>query len=44
MTVFLFPDQGSQRKGMGDALFNEFKEVTARADEMLGYSIKELCF
>ncbi len=39
MTVFLFPGQGSQRKGMGNALFDEFKEVTARADEILGYSI-----
>jgi trans-AT polyketide synthase, acyltransferase and oxidoreductase domains len=43
MTVFLFPGQGSQRKGMGNTLFDEFKEVTARADEILGYSIKELC-
>jgi trans-AT polyketide synthase, acyltransferase and oxidoreductase domains len=43
MTVFLFPGQGSQRKGMGNTLFDEFKELTARADEILGYSIKELC-
>src|SRR5438034_6817914 len=43
MTVFLFPGQGSQRKGMGNTLFDEFKEVTARADEILGYSVKELC-
>src|SRR5437764_7507813 len=43
MTVFLFPGQGSQRRGMGNPLFDEFKEVTARADEVLGYSIKELC-
>lgn len=43
MTVFLFPGQGSQRKGIGNTLFDEFKEVTARADEILGYSIKELC-
>jgi trans-AT polyketide synthase/acyltransferase/oxidoreductase domain-containing protein len=43
MTVLLFPGQGSQRKGMGNTLFDEFKEVTARADEILGYSIKELC-
>jgi trans-AT polyketide synthase/acyltransferase/oxidoreductase domain-containing protein len=28
---------------MGNALFDEFREVTARADEILGYSIKELC-
>jgi trans-AT polyketide synthase, acyltransferase and oxidoreductase domains len=43
MTVFLFPGQGSQRRGMGNTLFDEFKEVTASADEILGYSIKELC-
>src|SRR6516162_2607290 len=43
MTAFLFPGQGSQRKGMGSTLFEEFQEVTARADEILGYSIKELC-
>jgi trans-AT polyketide synthase, acyltransferase and oxidoreductase domains len=43
MTVFLFPGQGSQRRGMGNTLFDEFKEVTASADEILGYSVKELC-
>src|SRR5436305_542021 len=43
MTVFLFPGQGSQRKGMGHTLFDEFQEITARASEILGYSIKELC-
>src|SRR5437762_401122 len=43
MTVFLFPGQGSQRKGMGNTLFDEFKEAIASADEILGYSIKELC-
>src|SRR5436305_5494221 len=43
MTVFLFPGQGSQRIGMGNTLFDEFKAITARADEILGYSIKELC-
>lgn len=43
MTTFVFPGQGSQRKGMGDTLFDEFKELTAKADEILGYSIKNLC-
>ncbi|WPS89975.1 ACP S-malonyltransferase [Brevibacillus halotolerans] len=43
MTTFLFPGQGSQHKGMGEALFDEFAELTAKADEILGYSIKELC-
>ena len=43
MTTFVFPGQGSQKKGMGGALFDDFKELTAKADAILGYSIKELC-
>jgi trans-AT polyketide synthase/acyltransferase/oxidoreductase domain-containing protein len=43
MITYVFPGQGSQSKGMGGTLFNEFKELTAEADEILGYSIKELC-
>lgn len=43
MTTFLFPGQGSQQKGMGGKLFDEFPEITAKADEILGYSIRELC-
>lgn len=43
MLTFVFPGQGSQRKGMGGTLFEEFKELTAKADEILGFSIKDLC-
>jgi trans-AT polyketide synthase/acyltransferase/oxidoreductase domain-containing protein len=43
MTAYLFPGQGSQHKGMGKTLFDEFKDLTAQADEILGYSIRELC-
>jgi malonyl CoA-acyl carrier protein transacylase len=43
MTTFVFPGQGSQRKGMGGTIFDEFSDLTAQADEILGYSIKELC-
>jgi trans-AT polyketide synthase/acyltransferase/oxidoreductase domain-containing protein len=43
MITYVFPGQGSQSKGMGGTLFDEFKELTAEADEILGYSIKELC-
>ena len=43
MIAFVFPGQGSQKKGMGETLFDEFKELTAQADGILGYSIKELC-
>ncbi|UFJ41782.1 ACP S-malonyltransferase [Brevibacillus humidisoli] len=43
MTTYLFPGQGSQHKGMGGDLFDQFTELTVKADELLGYSIKELC-
>ncbi len=39
----MFPGQGSQKKGMGAALFDEFPELTTKADEILGYSIRSLC-
>lgn len=43
MKTFMFPGQGSHSKGMGGGLFDEFKELTGKADKILGYSIKELC-
>jgi trans-AT polyketide synthase/acyltransferase/oxidoreductase domain-containing protein len=43
MKAYLFPGQGSQAVGMGKDLFDEFSEYTQKADEILGYSIKELC-
>ncbi|TCS93641.1 polyketide biosynthesis malonyl-CoA-[acyl-carrier-protein] transacylase [Hazenella coriacea] len=43
MITYVFPGQGSQQKGMGSTLFDEFKELTAQANEILGYSIKRLC-
>ncbi|MGA1867995.1 MAG: ACP S-malonyltransferase [bacterium] len=42
-TTYIFPGQGSQVKGMGGALFDEFPDFLAKADKILGYSIKELC-
>jgi len=41
--TYMFPGQGSQSKGMGGTLFDEFPELTKKADEILAYSIKELC-
>lgn len=41
--IVLFPGQGSQVKGMGAELFDRYPEMTATADQVLGYSIKELC-
>ncbi len=43
MKTFMFPGQGSQAKGMGETLFDEFPELVKKADEILGYSVKELC-
>lgn len=43
MKVIVFPGQGTQHKGMGENLFDIFVEYTQIANEILGYSIKELC-
>lgn len=43
MKTYMFPGQGSQAKGMGGTLFDEFADLTKKADQILGYSIKELC-
>ena len=46
-TAFMFSGQGAQYKGMGKELCENFKcaeEIFDRADEALGFSIKEVCF
>lgn len=43
MTTFMFPGQGSQFKGMGAELFVQFPTEVKLAQEVLGYSIEELC-
>jgi malonyl CoA-acyl carrier protein transacylase len=39
----LFPGQGVQKRGMGADLFHRHPDATALADDILGYSIEELC-
>lgn len=41
--VYMFPGQGSQEKGMGDGLFERYREMVADADRELGFSLRELC-
>ena len=41
--IFLFPGQGSQAKGMGEALFDKYPQLVEQADALLGYSVRELC-
>ena len=39
----MFPGQGAQKKGMGKDLFELYPDQIRAADEILGYSIAELC-
>ncbi len=41
--IFMFPGQGSQKKGMGQGLFERYPRLTNEADQILGFSIKALC-
>lgn len=46
MLAFVFPGQGSQKKGMGQGLFDEVPEYTAvekDVDAIVGYSMRKLC-
>lgn len=46
-TVFMFSGQGAQYAGMGKDLYDHYpvaKEIFDRADAVLGYSIKDICF
>jgi malonyl CoA-acyl carrier protein transacylase len=46
MIAFVFPGQGSQKRGMGQGLFDEVREYAAvekDVDAILGYSMRRLC-
>jgi len=46
-TAYIFPGQGSQAVGMGKDLFDNFsaaREVFEQADEVLGFSLSDICF
>ncbi|OQY04209.1 MAG: [acyl-carrier-protein] S-malonyltransferase [Planctomycetales bacterium 4572_13] len=46
-TAFLFPGQGAQFVGMGKDLIERFpqaKDLFARADDIVGYDLSQLCF
>jgi malonyl CoA-acyl carrier protein transacylase len=46
MIAFVFPGQGSQKRGMGQGLFDEAPEYAAvekDVDTILGYSLRKLC-
>lgn len=43
MAVYMFPGQGSQKQGMGEDLFADFPELVHCADQLLGYSIVDIC-
>jgi malonyl CoA-acyl carrier protein transacylase len=46
MIAFIFPGQGSQRRGMGQGLFDEVREYAQHekdVDAILGYSLRRRC-
>lgn len=42
-TVWVFPGQGSQQRGMGIEVIDRYPELARRAGEIIGRSVRELC-
>lgn len=43
MKAIMFPGQGAQRLGMGSEVFGRFADLSAQADAVLGYCVRDLC-
>ncbi|MBE3013942.1 ACP S-malonyltransferase [Microbispora sp. NEAU-D428] len=41
--AWIFPGQGAQRQGMGAGLLDRYPDLVARADEIIGVSLRRLC-
>jgi malonyl CoA-acyl carrier protein transacylase len=42
-SAWVFPGQGAQRTGMGEELFAAYPDMVAAADEVLGWSVADVC-
>ena len=43
LNVVIFPGQGSQCEGMGEALFQAYPQIVAKANAILGFDIQNIC-
>lgn len=43
MYSYVFAGQGIQKKGMGEKVFAEFPSIMKTVDDILGYSLEEVC-
>lgn len=41
--TYVFPGQGSQKKGMGQNVFKHYSHLVEQANAVLGYSIEKIC-
>jgi trans-AT polyketide synthase/acyltransferase/oxidoreductase domain-containing protein len=42
-TVWMFPGQGAQRRGMGAEVLDRYPALCRQADEILGYAVRDVC-